>query len=83
MARPQSILMDDLGNNLGNVLEMPASSENSPAEVVGEAVGNATASVLEDTPLTVSTVTNNLVFAHHIVGNTYNYTVNNWATGES
>jgi hypothetical protein len=33
-------------------------------------------------PISPSSASPKLVFAHHIVGNTYNYTVDTWRTGE-
>ncbi|THH26891.1 hypothetical protein EUX98_g7296 [Antrodiella citrinella] len=80
-ATPDS-LGDAMSGFLEKILEPLAQAAADPVPAVNGTVSNITQSVVGAGNATVAAATNgtsNLVFAHHIVGNTYNYTVSSWA----
>lgn len=81
LALPQVSVMDEIVDDLKKLYNATADTATSAAgQVSGQVsttLGNSTA------PAAGAANGTNLVFAHHIVGNTYNYTVSTWTNGAS
>lgn len=81
LALPQATAMEEVLDDLKKLYNATADTATSASgQVSGQVsatLGNLTA------PVAGTANTTNLVFAHHIVGNTYNYTVNTWSNGMS
>ncbi|KAH8096821.1 glycoside hydrolase family 71 protein [Cristinia sonorae] len=83
LAVSESTFVGELVDVFGKIFELPTTSEPDTVSSGNVTLGNTTQAVTGTgtaAPATVDASYTPLVIAHHIVGNTYNYSVSNWAT---